>query len=151
MCHQQPPRPRIPPTGAPRGRSPCLMALPGDSWLVPVPNPFPEAASPAGNPNPIPHARQEGRTGIPWWGTPSFQPRGAAGAEGGQQGLRFHLLCPWKVHAKRTSELFGLVCLSPPLQEGVGEILLAKRAPWLVLLGCLWLGPDQVSKLFPSR
>lgn len=28
------------------------MALPGDSWLVPVPNPFPDAASPAGNPNP---------------------------------------------------------------------------------------------------
>lgn len=48
------------------------MALPGDSWLVPVPNPFPEAASPAGNPNPIPHARQEGRTGTGRWGTPSF-------------------------------------------------------------------------------
>lgn len=118
------------------------MALPGDSWLVPVPNPFPEAASPAGNPNPIPHARQEGRTGT---GNPILP----GTAE--QQGLRFQLLCPWRVRAKRTSELLGLVWLSPPLQEGVGEVLLAKRAPWLVLLGCLWLGPDQVSKLFPSR
>lgn len=121
------------------------MALPGDSWLVPVPNPFPEAASPAGNPNPW--EEQGYRGGEPH---PS-RPRGAAGPEGWQQGLRFQLLCPWKVHAERTSELFGLVCLSPPLQEGVGEILLAKRAPWLVLLGCLWLEPDQVSKLFPSR
>lgn len=53
--------------------------------------------------------------------------------------------------SERTKELFGLICLSLPLREGVGEILLAKKAPWFVPLGCLWLGPDQVSKLFPSR
>lgn len=39
----------------------------------------------------------------------------------------------------------------PPLQEGVGEMLLTEGGRWLVLFGCLWLGPDRVSKVFPSQ